>query len=560
MAVEFLRRCYRSEWFLFRDAPDVATPGRYYFNDDAPAYPGFHLYGSRSWQPESHEMAQGLGERLDVAQPWVEGNAPAWPAKAQAVGSPDCIASGALIDDAIPYGATFDGLIEACVFKQDPDIELWTKVSDYANCNVERMYAFVLLAMTNDDAGTINSVLRAFVGPGPAISFRKSNGIFNGITTVTSNSWQLVLIDGTRNAQQLALQAFYAIAGPQDFGGLSTNPFWFDASTVCMDKMVADGQTADMRIMLVGHSYGGAVACLAAARNRQASGNRKINFLTYGCPKIGDERLVNLLQRCNGLNISNDGDLVTILPPDRYLLAPLIPLFPLVPIFLWANWKRPMPQALLRPDGTLDANAPTPTDSSTLITLITQVVTFQQIEPILQHFLIEYLGRLYNRCPDCCFPCEDEVCEEIIMSNPVLSWTTAAKAQRGLVWESVFLPLPITPGLPPFPGTLPDFFLGILYVYQGGVQPQQTMALKLLDQFAGTYRMTIIATSTMDVNQGIQLRSAIPPTWTLDHAANRSTIGHIDVVCSSDGNALALIFFDIAISHSWNVVFRVDLL
>ena len=62
--MEFTRRCYSSEWFLFRDAPDTATPGAYYFNDDAPAYNGFHLYGSRNWNPDSHELAQGLGDRF----------------------------------------------------------------------------------------------------------------------------------------------------------------------------------------------------------------------------------------------------------------------------------------------------------------------------------------------------------------------------------------------------------------------------------------------------------------------------------------------------------------
>ena len=435
MAVEVLRRCYKSEWFLFRDAPDVGTPGAYYFNDDAPAYEGFHYYGSRNWYPESHEINQGLGERLDIDQPWIEGNPPAWQAIASAVGTRECIESGALIADAIDYANTFDGIIEACVFKEDPEDVLWRKLSDFNNCNVQRMYSFVLIAMTNDDAAAVDDVLRAFLGPGPVISFRKSNGVFNGVTTVTSLTWQLVIVDGTRNAQQFALQAFSVPLGPLDFGGLSTNPFWFAASTICMQKMVDDGQLPAMRIMCVGHSYGGVVALLSAARNRQADAARKIAFLTFGCPKIGDRRLVDLVQSCNGVNISNEGDLITVLPPDRYLLAPLIPLFPLVPIYLWANWERPKPQVLLKPDGTILLNVPTPMDTATILALVTLMLTDRSPDPFAPHYVLTYNGRLFARCPDCCFPCTDPVCEEVILTNPVLAFTRPPVPKSGLIWQ-----------------------------------------------------------------------------------------------------------------------------
>jgi pimeloyl-ACP methyl ester carboxylesterase len=393
------------------------------------------LYGSRSWNPESHALAQGLGERLDVPQKWNEGAAPAWPVRAVAVGSKDCIANGDLIADGVPYAATFDGIIEACIIKQNPDDVLWTKVSDYQNCNVQRMYAFVILAMANDDGISVDRILRAFVGAGPVISFHKSDGVFNGVCTVTSATWQLVLFDGTRNAQQFALQAFNAIAGPQDFGGISTNPFWFDASTVAMAKMIADGQAAGMRLMIAGHSYGGAVACLVAARNRQADELRKVVYMTFGCPKIGDMRFVNVLQTCTGICISNDGDIVTILPPDAKTLAPINPLFPALDLTVWARWHRPVPQALLYPDGHFQPNAQVPTDTATMLALVADVIAQQSFDPVTQHFLVGYVGRLYARCPDCCFPNEDPVCHEIQIANPVLALTSAKRNPAGLIFR-----------------------------------------------------------------------------------------------------------------------------
>lgn len=434
MAVDFVRRCYRSEWYLFSDAADVATPGVYYFNDAAPEYPGFHLYGSRSWYPESHALAQGLGERLDNAQPWFAGQPPAWPVRSTFVGSPECIASGEMLANAIDYNETFDGIIDACIIKQNPEDVLWSKLSDYNNCNVQRMYTFVIMAIANDDENAIRSVLTAFLGVGPAIAYHPSNGVFNGVVTVTSATWQLVIINGTENAQQFALQAFVVPLGPLNFGGFSTSPFWYAASDSVVGKMLADGQTAAMRLMIVGHSYGAVVGLICAARNRQADVGRKINFLTFGCPKIGDRRLVELVESCAGLNIANEGDIVTILPPDRYLLAPLIPLFPLLPLYLWQEWERPKPQVLLRPDGSMEANLPTPMDTVTILALVTQMLAMGELDPVVPHYTITYNGRLFARCPDCCFPCVDEVCEQIIVSNPVLAWTMPRRARTGLIW------------------------------------------------------------------------------------------------------------------------------
>jgi pimeloyl-ACP methyl ester carboxylesterase len=297
------------------------------------------------------------------------------------------------------------------------------------------MYDFVILAMSNDDAPSVTRVLREFVGPGPTIQFLPSNGIYNGCTTVVSSTWILVLFDGTRNAQQAALQAFNAVLGPQDFGGLSTNPFWFESSTIGMQKMQLAGQTPLMRVMCVGHSYGGAVACLVAARNKQADAHRTVHFLTLGCPKIGDTRFVRLLQTCNGLNLANDGDLVTVLPPDRHTLIPLLPFFPGIGLLVWAQWQRALPSALLRSDGSLLPNQQTRTDTATIATLVAQVLAQQALDPIIQHFLVAYGNRLFARCPDCCFPTDDDICEDIIVSNPVIGFTTAAKPERGLVFR-----------------------------------------------------------------------------------------------------------------------------
>ena len=96
--------------------------------------------------------------------------------------------------------------------------------------------------------------------------------------------------------------------------------------------------------------------------------------MTFGCPKVGDMRLVHVLQTCTGICISNDGDIVTILPPDAKTLAPILALFPGFDLLLWARWHRPVPQVLLFPDGHFQPNAQVPTDTATILALVADVV------------------------------------------------------------------------------------------------------------------------------------------------------------------------------------------
>jgi hypothetical protein len=165
-----------------------------------------------------------------------------------------------------------------------------------------------------------------------------------------------------------------------------------------MDFLVADGYMGNVPIMLAGHSYGGAVALIIAARLRFSSSTVQIRYLTYGCPKIGDERLIRLLQLCEGFDIANDGDVVTILPPDLRTVTPVELIVGLPSLLRYVAWERPPHQMLMRDDGTIAPRLATLIDTTTLLFMVQKVIALLPLEVISAHFIGTYIQRLALRC------------------------------------------------------------------------------------------------------------------------------------------------------------------
>jgi hypothetical protein len=68
-----LRSCYRSQFRLFRDAPDVLTWGRWHFcQPGAGVVPYFHLFGSSNWDWDGR-FDPPLGEVGTGPRPWFNG-------------------------------------------------------------------------------------------------------------------------------------------------------------------------------------------------------------------------------------------------------------------------------------------------------------------------------------------------------------------------------------------------------------------------------------------------------------------------------------------------------
>lgn len=415
--VDFLRECYQSTWHLFRDRPDVVTAGYYYFADDAPTYPGVHNVGSRVWHDDNYEHVQALGEDLTQRHLHLEGDYDGEDVQPRFVGVPADIEAGAFYKDRATVCELFNGYPLQCYVpeRKHADSALTANERDfirgtsYLRCPTQRLWAHVLDLMYANRAALIDSTLSEFFEQPVTIVFHAGTDTLSTVVTVKGQDWACVALDGTRNFQQLALQAVESISGPTNLGILSTVPLWYTNATRALDFLEADGVTDGRALFFVGHSYGAASALVCAARARHADPARLIKYLTFGCPKIGDQSFVDLVARCLGMSLRNDNDPVCALPADPGSLVPVIDVLGDVGLSVWEAWQPPPANVTQQEDGTLDRNKPYFLAFATLLAIAQRALAGDPIETFVGHGIAEYIRRTDQRCPRESFP----VCEEL---------------------------------------------------------------------------------------------------------------------------------------------------
>lgn len=444
MVVEWVRSCYSSEWQLFRNSTRT-TRGRYYFpvDPDTPHYPGFHNLGSRSWHDKNFPVVVERGESPAAKSPWNGGEAPASNVLPRAVGSRQCIEFGD--EDEVDAEDLVDGFVPECLVD-----EAWARVSAYNQCATQRAYASLIIQLYEfDDAGihkTISDWLGDLLDPDEYdVQILHHIGTMPGIIAIVTAGFTVLVMDGTSNFQEFALQTLYLNLPPFDFGILATVPLWYQASTYVHEFAVASGMVVENRVMLAGHSYGGAVALTLAAKYRHAKANREIKYLTFGTPKIGNQAFVDLVKRTHGWNLANDDDIITLVPPDVISVAQMTGLFPAALLAIFLRWLRPPNQIFMNDDGLLFSRVPPLIDVQTMIAVITKAVANVALNPIKGHSIPEYLRRIERRCPKVEWPVGLTASRDIWLPEAVLTltWDNKRKRQGSLVFtgESLLLPL-----------------------------------------------------------------------------------------------------------------------
>jgi len=432
MTVAWLRHCYESRWFLFRDAdnPNTWTKGRYYFSPpDSLHYPGFHHWGSRDWYDRNWENVQGLGEDLHFPHRHVSGEFDGQLPEQRPSGPLKCAAGGELISEAAQPGELFNGYPAECYIPAPPADALpppqpepppsfaaladFDRASAFFRCQVQRLWARIIDWLYIDDAGSITSTLNDFFAQPATVQVHAAQGNLPAIVLVINPHYVIAVCDGTRNFQHLALQAFTSLGGPVDAGPYSTIPLWQTASQWVHDKIVAAGVNDTRPVFFAGHSYGAAAVLVLAARYRFWSATRVVKYLTFGTPKVGDSRLVELLGRCDGVSLANHNDAVCSVPPDRLTSAALVLVFPLIAFNLLAEWQRPPAMTMQANDGTLTPGPSMLLDFGALFGMLTTIVAGGEVGPILGHPIGEYERRISLRCPDAGWPVSIEVLDDL---------------------------------------------------------------------------------------------------------------------------------------------------
>jgi hypothetical protein len=401
-ACEWLRSAYSSEWYLHSDLEE-ATPGRYVFvPNGTPFYPGPHNLWSRNWITDDNPDQQPLGENRTGRHSYYNGETPSPYPRAQVVGSRSCIESGEG-ESTITLTAAdfFQGYLRACylppAFPPSPPVfepDIQSREDQLAIARIiDKHYT---------DPAAADVLLRAWIGPlAETLTIGNSASLIPGTLMGWGAGTGVILISGTSNFQQLAMQvidpAFPTIHG----AGFDTLLLWLAAAVSVGARASGTGVFAEPRLLIAGHSYGGATSCVLAAQRLAFGLPATIQLLTFGCPKPGDVRLKDLLIPLKSLHICNDGDPVPFVPPEirdlpavPFILGSLGLGIAAIELERIGGFSRPVNQVLLRADGQLANIFIQPSDQTSFAGVVSEAMHSLATTGVAAHAMSAYVARL----------------------------------------------------------------------------------------------------------------------------------------------------------------------
>jgi len=408
-----VRSCYRSGWRLFRDHPEFVTPGRYVVAPPGtPHHATPHNLWSPDWVSDELDPYPALGPAPGVARPYDAGQ-PGQPfPPATPIGGPDCFRFGQSYPLPVLSRTLAGGWDSRCYAPTPPS----SATVDVQDCHFQQWYAeLVVLTYDGDFTSVANHVQSRY--PGATIAFApNTESVYPGSAIVTFGQTTIVAISGTQNFQQWALQVLGAGGGPVVFDGYGTVPLWRDASDVIRARMTALGTPDGGHVVFGGHSYGGAVASILAARFQRAQPGRRVSLITEGCPRIGDDALITLLANVDQIAFCNVDDVVTLIPPRGDDLGAVAWLLTAQQVAAWNRWRAPPNRVSLSASGQRLGPPGNPSGFRLLLQFVAAWVAGVQAETLSAHFYTEYARRL--RCPNVPSPSPDPGIQPVLWLRP----------------------------------------------------------------------------------------------------------------------------------------------
>lgn len=394
-AVEWIRTCFSSHFRLFAGRPDVLTRGRWVrMPRTTRHFPFLHWYGSRDWTSDERDPWPRLGE-YDGPRTYYNGAPPVPLPSARLIGTLSCIRDG----ESYPPPPTtflngFDQRAYTSVAQHGlpPDALPTFNISDRAQAAAA---ALVISTLYTDPAAAELLALQ-IGGPGAVAQTVPNDAtFFPGSIVVTTPTQTIVFISGTTTPQQYALQILFDVGGITDFGPFSTNFLWYNAATVIRSRMILAGVvTKGQPTTIVGHSYGGAVAAVLAARIQAGQPGTDVRLLTFGMPRPGDARLAALLKPMPSIHYANVGDPVPAVPPTGPELAWFGGAITAPFLLLWRRVDHSGNQVILSADGTAVPNNANAISLDLLWQVVLAAVNGDTLPLYAAHAASEYALRL----------------------------------------------------------------------------------------------------------------------------------------------------------------------
>jgi len=383
--VEWVRTSKRSKWRLHRGS-DLLTCGRYVFAPEGtPHCPHPHNLGSRDWTSDERDPPPALGE-YDGPTKYDNGALESPYPDARTIGSADCLENGET-----------SGGSETVMFTRGYPLPCWDSTPTFPDVGSRSFKVLIAEAMVLHYAGdpTATDKLQEATGfASPVADYPVTTGLPPGGMIQVTPIGAFVLIDGTSDPQTLALQAAAALTPPTNLGPYSTFPGWATSALTWHLRLVTNGVDPTGPIYLCGHSMGGVLSGLLAARYIAWNPNRFIALQTFGSPCPGDARLVEMMRGVYQEQLANQGDWIPCCASWLGLGWPLV--WAVTPLSedVWPRWQQPIGRMVLAVDGSINPNTTGWYDMNDLLDAAFALANSNPTAAADAHRMAVYLERL----------------------------------------------------------------------------------------------------------------------------------------------------------------------
>lgn len=221
----------------------------------------------------------------------------------------------------------------------------------------------------------------------------------SGVVVLRSGHIVFVWIAGTTTNAQLVQQGAEMLLGPRDLGNFGSMLLHVEGAQRVLALMAQTGYPDDSKVVLCGHSMGGAIASIIAVMLKAHAKERDVQVITFGMPKPGDQRFRDFLGTCPGIHICNDGDVIPQTCPERTEIPTTAALIPEATLRVTDLWRFPRYQVVLTQDGALRFGKGRPL-SDNLDGVVLDWLAGEPIDAAVAHTMDEYIRRLELRPRD----------------------------------------------------------------------------------------------------------------------------------------------------------------
>lgn len=162
----------------------------------------------------------------------------------------------------------------------------------------------------------LSAILNAVFGTAGTLSYvANSDQITPGVASAQLPEFNVIVVSGTTSQIQWSAQIASAALGVFTTGDFQTLAPWTVAAEAIWAELPVLVTAGTQPTLIIGHSFGGALACLLAAKFQNLAEPPPMSVWTYGAPKAGDGGLAEKLFLIDGIRMVNVGDFVPYVPP-----------------------------------------------------------------------------------------------------------------------------------------------------------------------------------------------------------------------------------------------------